>query len=356
MSGARRGTSAAPRARVEASSVSAAEGTLAAAEFIVATQALERLGIDAQAVLIRAGIPSDLLQEPYTRLPLRHEFRFWAAIEELSGDAQVGLRVGVEHARHGALTILEYLVLHSPTMRQALEAVQRIVPLVDDLGHVYVVEEGDGVRLGIRREGLPRAASYIEALTASVVTFYTEHVEGFHVLAVRFTQPRPARVRPYREIFGLLPEFGAPRNEIVFSKAFLDRQLKGGDPNVGSFLRDYAAHLLDTLPVGDTFITNVRRAMARQLESRSVTPDRVARALGVSPRTLRRRLSALGTSYQALLDELRHDIARHHLKHGQESIDAIAEKLGFASRSVFERAFRRHVGASPSAYRHATKR
>jgi AraC-like DNA-binding protein len=326
-------------------------GTLAAIEFIAVLQALARLGFDSDAVLTRSRIPPEALSEPFTRISAAEEHALWEAAELVTGDPAVGLRVGVEHCRHGARNLVEYLFVHSPTLRQALPAVQAVVPLVDDLGHVDVIEEGDRVRVGIRRDGIPRARGYVECLCAAAFTFYTDHVEGFRLAEVCLTYPRPSVVEPYRDLFGMRPRFEAVQNQLAFDRCFLDVPFKGADPQIGRLLQDHARHLLRELPAQDAFVDAARRALARALEAGEASPERVARALGTSVRTLRRKLSTRGTSYQRLLDELRCASACHHLKHSDDSIDRVAERVGFASRAAFQRAFRRYTGKSPSEYR-----
>ncbi|WP_368075864.1 helix-turn-helix domain-containing protein [Leisingera sp. NJS201] len=76
-----------------------------------------------------------------------------------------------------------------------------------------------------------------------------------------------------------------------------------------------------------------------------------ARALNVTPRTLMRRLDAEDTSFQAIKDGLRRDIAIHDLQAGSKSIEEISQDVGFSSPANFHRAFRRWTGVTPSSYR-----
>jgi AraC-like DNA-binding protein len=328
-------------------------GTLAAIEFVAVLKALSRLGFDADAVLARAAIPTPALAEPFARVSAAEEHALWEAAELATGDPALGLRVGVEHCRHGARNLLEYVVVHSPTLREALPAVQRVVPLVDDLGHRDVIEDGALVRIGIRRDGIPRARGYVDCVCATAFTFYIDHIEGFRLSDVRLTYPRPAATKPYRDLFGVAPHFEAEQNQLVFDRRFLDVPLKGADPEIAILLQDHARHLLRELPEQDPFLDAARRTLARDLAAGHTSPERVARATGTSTRTLRRKLSARGTSYRRLLDELRCASACHHLKHSDESIDQVADRVGFSSRAAFQRAFRRYTGKSPSEYRGA---
>ena len=98
-------------------------------------------------------------------------------------------------------------------------------------------------------------------------------------------------------------------------------------------------------------ISSARRALGREFDRCSSSAEQLARALGISVRSLRRKLAERGTTYHALLDELRLDLSCQLLRCTDDSIDVIAERLGFSDRSGFQRAFRRYTGQAPSAYR-----
>jgi AraC-like DNA-binding protein len=330
-------------------------GTLAAVELVVVVEALERLGFEAGPLLETVGLAGFSRADAFARIDAAREHDLWEAITRFTGDPAVGLRVGVEHMRHGTRNLLEYLVVHATTLRKALETIQPMVRLVDDLGYVDLSEDEELARLGIRRDGVDRALGYVDSLLAVSFTFYSTYVAGFRLEQVRFTRARPQNVAPYAQLFGMMPVFGAEQNQLVFARRFLDAELRGGDPAVGELLNQHAQNLLALAPRKDPFLDAVSRAIARQLSEGAPSVEAVARAVGTSTRTLRRRLSALGQSYQELVDELRHEQARHELVQTDHSIDAIAERAGYSSRGAFERAFQRQMGHSPSKYRELSR-
>lgn len=186
---------------------------------------------------------------------------------------------------------------------------------------------------------------------AIFVSSYAARVAGFGLRSLAFARPRPHVVRPYELLFGVNPSFDAQRNQLAFDRSLLEAALPGADLGVRDLLWDHAQHLLSALPADDPLLDAARRAIARGLAQGAIEPERVARELGMSPRTMRRRLSALGTSHQQLLDDLRRTLASVELRHGQAPISDVADRLHFASRSAFQRAFRRYTGMSPSEYR-----
>ncbi len=101
----------------------------------------------------------------------------------------------------------------------------------------------------------------------------------------------------------------------------------------------------------DPLLSRVQRAVFAGFRTGHGGLPAVARATGMSIRTLRRRLTERGTSYQGLVDELRRDLACARLRHSDDSVARIADFLGFASVSAFQRAFQRWTGLTASSYR-----
>ena len=99
--------------------------------------------------------------------------------------------------------------------------------------------------------------------------------------------------------------------------------------------------------------------MADQLQAplHGKAPERAqaAAALGLSERTLARRMQALGLSYTAVLDAARHQAALHALAQADRPLGEISQSLGFAEPSVFNRAFRRWTGCTPGQWRQAAR-
>jgi AraC-like DNA-binding protein len=110
------------------------------------------------------------------------------------------------------------------------------------------------------------------------------------------------------------------------------------------------AQLLAQLPKPHGLVEAARASLRSGLGQRKATPDELARALHLSERTLRRRLALEGTSYQALLDEVRRALALTLVLRSDLSFAQMAEQLGFADASTYYRAFKRWTGTTPREY------
>jgi AraC-like DNA-binding protein len=103
----------------------------------------------------------------------------------------------------------------------------------------------------------------------------------------------------------------------------------------------------------DDLISRSTALVLRELTSGPPTAAWVATELALSQRSFQRRLSELGLTYQELLDQTRHDLARRYLDDPSKSVTEITFLLGFSEQSAFTRAFKRWSGIAPTAYRGA---
>jgi AraC-like DNA-binding protein len=159
----------------------------------------------------------------------------------------------------------------------------------------------------------------------------------------------------YTRHFGCPVRFGREHNEVRLPASVLELPSAGADHNLARVLEDHARHLLAQLPDEDPFLQAARRELLEQIDTGAPSAVTLAHALRLSERTLRRRLDAEGTSYNALLDELRHDLARKYVTQTREGFEAVAERLAFADASTFFRAFKRWTGMTPAQFRERAK-
>jgi AraC-like DNA-binding protein len=175
-------------------------------------------------------------------------------------------------------------------------------------------------------------------------------------VAVEFHHAEPASLKEHIRIFGLTPSFLCPVNAIVWPREALDRPVHAADAALSRVLSRHADALLAALPnIADSFADRLRAWLVRNLEEGEVTLGRAAADLKLSERSLQRRLAAERSSFDALLDEVRHTLALRYLEEPKVGISALAFRLGYSDASAFHRAFRRWTGTSPSLLRKASQ-
>jgi AraC-like DNA-binding protein len=149
--------------------------------------------------------------------------------------------------------------------------------------------------------------------------------------------------------------FDAPWNGFVHDAALLDARVPGADPKLHAMLRQHAEHLLSELAQGGGLVEQVRLQLLESLKEGPLSAASVAAGIGVTRRTLTRRLAQHGTTFTALLDDVRRQAATHYLTGSDHTLVDIAFLLGFSESSAFIRAFRRWYGMAPMAYRRAQR-
>ncbi|WP_330181460.1 AraC family transcriptional regulator [Nocardia sp. NBC_01503] len=244
-------------------------------------------------------------------------------------------------------------LLSSRTLRDAVEVALRYVELAFAFGQLSFEESGGEARLLFDDREVPedvrgflteRAVTGVQVIGRELVA------AGVPMRRVAFRHPGPADTGRYRAVFGVEPTFGAPANVLAFDSACLGMPL----PQANEWARDTCEQLCRDLLTRRQARTGVAGAVRDLLvRDPGEVPDQaaVAAELFMSPRTLSRRLNEEGTSFRALLDEVRQLLAEELLDHTDMTTEQVARRLGYAEAASFIRAFRRWKGCPPQEYR-----
>ena len=165
---------------------------------------------------------------------------------------------------------------------------------------------------------------------------------------LRFSPPDD--LRPYQDAFKCPLRFNAPVNALLFARTDATLPLSTAHPELAEMHERIASEHLQRLDPAQT-CHRVRAVMIRHLPDGEPRRPKIATILGMSERTLQRRLAAEGTSFQRLLDDTRRGLAQHYLGQRNSSLADIAYLLGFGDQSSFFRAVRRWFDVSPRHYR-----
>lgn len=292
------------------------------------------------------------------------DFRDWPGrvdahrIDALFGDclkatrcAHFGLLVGAGVGLAGA-GLVGRLARHAPTVGQALEDLAMLPRLRDTYGALSITRRGDEARFSfaIHASGLRHAEQAYDLLLATMRNAMTELCgAGWQPTWVHLPRRRPREIGPYHEHLGRHVVFNATEAALVFPTATLSQAVRGADPLLREVvLRQATADVSKSEPA---LLAQVRRAIRLGLVDRDPSRHRAAERLGLHERTLVRHLHDTGTTFQALLDETRLNVARELLQCTDATVARIAASLGYRDSTVFARAFRRHLGTTPRAYR-----
>ncbi|MEV0251538.1 AraC family transcriptional regulator [Nocardia sp. NPDC050712] len=247
-------------------------------------------------------------------------------------------------------------LLSSRTLREVIEVALRHLDPAVAFGRLTFAERAGEGRFLLDGSDIPEdvRAFLTERVLAGVQAFGKQLFGvAAPVLRVGFRHGAPADTSRYRTIFGVEPVFGASADLVAFDAADLDIPL----PRAADWARGTCEQLCRELLTQRRARTGVAGAVRNLLvRNPGEIPDQAAVASGLfmSARTLSRRLSEEGTSFRALLDEVRQMLAEELLAHTDMTTEQVAARLGYAEAASFIRAFRRWKGCPPQEYRART--
>lgn len=330
-------------------------GSVAGPQVFHLLEGFRSRGLDPESLCRSVRLDWAGLLHASTRVPWTTARALLDTAERLSNDPLAGL-----HAAHavGARGVIAYLARAQPTVEQAIEQLVRYVRItVDDAEARFEWRNDLGVLRLVLGPGEPAVERHPrEYLTALIVLEFTESSRGrFRPHGIRFPHAPGGDPREYEAILHCPVRFRCSELEIVITEEMLATRLRTHSPDVAPLLEDEARRelaLVTSVELSPRINAALRRALERGEET---SADSIAAQLGLSVRTLQRRLEEEGSSFRAALDRARCERARKRLSEPNVSISCIADELGFADVAAFSKAFRRWTGTPPSALRRKTR-
>lgn len=290
---------------------------------------------------------------------LHHWLGLLAQAVRSTADPDMPLKIGASFKiRH--LGLAGYVLMSCRTLDEVGQQARRYMSLLGDVGVADLVRRGkfSELRLNWQMGTPPPAMQQIfMAATVSLGRWLTARSDlAFDAC---FQLPRPREFGEYKRLFRGKVFFGRRATKLVFPTRYLDLPLATGSPlamkiveaHAQAMLRAPGARASPNDPESAALIAAVRAAMEQGLSLGRVTLDDVGPALGLSKRSLQRRLAESGVSFHALLEEARHSHAKAFLGNPAVSLAEIAFLLGYTEQSTFQQAFKRWTGRTPGEYR-----
>jgi AraC-like DNA-binding protein len=257
-----------------------------------------------------------------------------------------------EHACESTFAPLSHLIAHSADLGTALQTLFDYHRLVADEASYALVPDGDRLTLRLTKLLHPSARLRTFVVEMEAVGIYRMmRTFGVRPQLVSFGYPAPAYRDEYARIFKGSERFDAPHSGITFGRSSLSSVSPHKDDEIHRALQAIASRRVLRLTKRTPCALLVREHLVKQ--RMCIRPDmtQAAEALGVSARSLRRRLKAEGTSFYDVATKAATIIAKELLADMRKSIQEVAFEMGFADASGFHRAFKRWTGLTPSAYR-----
>lgn len=312
---------------------------------------LKELGLSPTAVLQRAGLPRGLFDQEKILITTEEFFALYRGIAEASGDPGFGLRLGTEERveRYDPIAIA---ALCARSLRDALERLARYKQLTCP-EKIHLLERSGECTVRfewlLANQGEP---PMLTDLCFAWVAGLARRGTGQAVNPKRVEFAREAAHRKiYEEHFHCVVKFKAGRNALVFNKADIDRAFVTHNSEMLALVAPQLEAALRQQLAEKTLGEQVKGILKRQLAGQRPELQEVARELRLSTRTLQRRLTAQGVTFQNLLEAARRELARHYLLHSSLELNETAYLLGYEDANSFFRAFHAWEGTTPGKWR-----
>ena len=309
----------------------------------------------APASLFRAaGLAPDARVAAEVHVSVARYITLWDAVVEAVEDPAFGLAVAAQ-LRIEDNEVFGFLAMSCATLGEAFERTAKYRMLYNIGARWELQPEPDTVRLiyypwSSRSRSAGRRAA-VELSVADMAAAARQLSAGSATpIEVRFAHAVPPDLRPYRAAFGIDPVFDAALDELVFRPGLAAIPVTTFNSRLREYFDDQCKELAGTFATDAPVTARARTELISAMDGGDPSMDGVARRLGMSPRSLHRRLADEGTKYNDLLDAVRHEFAKRYLARGSVTSSEVAYLIGFQSPTAFFRAFKRWTGQTPKGF------
>jgi AraC-like DNA-binding protein len=322
----------------------------------LAVARLESVGVPVAPLLRRVGLTPELIADPEQRLSVQSQIRLLDEAAIALKDDCLGFTLARDHDPR-EIGLLYYVMASSQTLGDGLRRVARYSRITNE-SLVVGYREGNRLVINLSYSGVPRHSDrhQIEFCMFGVLRI-CRLLTGQNIVPQHFSiaHHRSGSTSEMARFVGTRVEFGADTDELALKLDARDLPLIHSDPYLNDLLLKYCeAALADRRGDKGQLRTSVENAISTMLPHGRVLAENVARSLGMSERTLARKLSDERLNFTEILQQLRRNLAVRYLDDRKLHVSKIAWLLGFNDVSAFTHAYKRWTGKTPSQMRAAT--
>jgi AraC-like DNA-binding protein len=312
-------------------------------------RALDAAGCDSAALLAEAGVDLRSFDGPTVRCPLSISVRLWEIAAAATGDPAFGLKAA-SYIKNTSFHGFSYGISASSSLKEAFERVLRYCRVVSDAVEYEFSRRGAEYHFIIEPTTVVPDES-VDCLVGAYLRMCRSLIgRDYSPLRIELRRPRPARIEDFQALLRAPLQFDAPCTRLVFDSDSIERVLDGGNPELARHNDAIALQYLSQIERNNVQ-ARVRQVLTQRLTHGEPLQADVAEILNMSARTLQRKLGDSGSTYKAILDETRRELALAYLSSPRYSVSDVTYLLGFSGTSCLTRAFRRWTGRSPSDWR-----
>lgn len=309
-----------------------------------------------ESLLDEIGLSHALAESNESKISGADFQRVIHALCNLSRSPVFGLETG-DYVEPGSYSVLGYITMSCATLGEAIERIAPYEKLVGDMGltRVRLVDNNIHIIWQCAYTDPTVRPQMVDNIFASWINFgrWLSDTAKVAPIEVRLERrsPAPEYNSAYQQRWQCPVIFDAADNRIIVDRNLLDTPLRQPDPSLRRTLEAHARSQMADMSDDIALLTRVRNAIRRQLLQGVTRQDLIAEQLGMTTRTLQRKLSQEDASYQILLDDVRQASAEDYLINSAISIPEIAHRLGFSETTSFHRRFKARTGITPGEFR-----
>lgn len=318
----------------------------------LAAERAAQAGIDIVPLLRDVGLTPDLIKDPEIRIAVEAEVEFLSAVAVALQDNWLGFHLARDSDLREFCPFY-YLMASSERFRDAFDCAARYSKVVNS--SLKISREPKSMTLDFAFSGIERQKDLHQVeFWITYMLRIGRALSGRELapLSVNFVHQREGEVAEMQRFYGSALTFGAVKDSIAFNPVDAEAVNVMADPFLHRFLLEYFEHsAVRSLARRASLRMRVESAITSRLPNGTAIIGNIASDLGMSSRTLSRRLAEEGATFSAILDELRSSLANQYLQDHDLSISQIAWLLGYTEVSSFAHAFQRWTGRSPTSIR-----
>jgi AraC-like DNA-binding protein len=320
--------------------------------FVVA-QVARTMGLDPEPLLRGTNLDAAVPPKAEDHIDADRYFPVWRAAVERT-DAAFPLRIAATFQLEDH-EIFGFLAMSCATLGEAYERTAAVRALYCVGARWEVQEHADATHMiwypwpgSTSDAGYRAAQDFAVADMADAVKRLGK--SGPRPTAVKLAHRAPADSAPFAAYFGVEPQFDAPLYELVYPPGLIGMPISSFNSRLRDYFDEECKRLVEKLGASTSLTTQVRKLLIAAMDGGDTSIETIAKRLGVSSRSLQRKLSDEDTKYADLLDEVRQELAKRYLARGTISASEVAYLIGFTEPPAFFKAFKRWTGMTPREF------
>lgn len=313
-----------------------------------------------QQLLDDAGLTHQDLTRPDARFPADRFTRVLARLAKASNNPHISLRLA-EATQPRMLGSTGFLISTSDTLGKALNILEEYLPILFEGAQLSLEAVRHNQDTSSNKQAV-RLVLKLEQPEQNIAEFFLACLlnwprwltgQQIPVQRVELAHPEADDPARFRQLFAAEVSFNAKENAVILPAQYLSLPCTDANRELHHLHKSFADALLGKSQNRNALTAQIRHLIREQIMAQgdAIRREDVARQLGLSLRTLQRKLGELDTNFQNLYDETRKELCLQLIRKGDQSFGEIAFQLGFSNQSAFQKAFKRWVGMPPSQYR-----